>query len=67
MVARANIIIRNLRSADAGLYHCMVEFLDRSPSPNPNGTWIQLNVFGKLMRERERERESERERERERE
>lgn len=43
----ASLNLTRIRESDQGWYSCLVNFLNRSPRQDKNGTLFHLNVHGK--------------------
>lgn len=44
----ASLNLTAVREADQGWYECKVYFLNRPPDSPKNGSWVHLDVLGKL-------------------
>lgn len=48
----ASLNLTRIRETDQGWYSCLVNFLNRSPRQDKNGTLFHLNVHGTVPRRR---------------
>ena len=46
---QASLNLTTVNENDQGWYECKVFFLNRPPEPIKNGTWVHLDVHGKLV------------------
>lgn len=48
-IGQASLNLTQVRETDQGLYECKIYYLDRRPEDKSNGTWIFLDVQGRLI------------------